>query len=217
MFFIIFGLIGFCIFTTSVYAIDLSLLEQIAETGLNDMQNADQIDNKSNVNGLDKINSLLSPIQQFKSGIPLEQIQCKSELELVQRASDSSPVCLKPETKIKLLLRGWAIQIPELDSQKIFLEGLKDVYKVNESLVFTIVNKDIGNCNSAEVEIFNKNTGEGHGIEIEYLCNSASGETRIDVPMGDSDMPVKIENPGTYLIILKVEGKGIFEKELLVR
>jgi hypothetical protein len=49
-----------------------------------------------------------SPLQQFKSGIQVDEIQCKENLQLMIKASDGSPACIKPETKAKLVERGWA-------------------------------------------------------------------------------------------------------------
>lgn len=51
--------------------------------------------------------TILSPLKQFKSGIPLDEIQCREWLEILFKTSDNSPVCVKPETKIKLIERGW--------------------------------------------------------------------------------------------------------------
>lgn len=48
-----------------------------------------------------------SPLQQFKSGIAIDKIQCKDNLQLVIKASNSSPACVKPETREKLVERGW--------------------------------------------------------------------------------------------------------------
>ena len=48
----------------------------------------------------------LSPLKQFKSGISLDDIQCKDNLVLIQKYNHS-PVCVTPETKIKLVERGW--------------------------------------------------------------------------------------------------------------
>ena len=50
----------------------------------------------------------MSPLQQFKSGIPINEIQCKEELVLITKSSDGSPVCVNPETKQKLIDRRWA-------------------------------------------------------------------------------------------------------------
>jgi hypothetical protein len=50
----------------------------------------------------------LSLLKQFKSGIPTDKIYCKGELVLIKKLNDGSPACVKPETKIKLIERGWA-------------------------------------------------------------------------------------------------------------
>jgi hypothetical protein len=49
---------------------------------------------------------LMSPLKQFKSGIPIDKIQCKENLVLIQK-QDGAPACVKPETKEKLIIRGW--------------------------------------------------------------------------------------------------------------
>ncbi|MGI0027283.1 MAG: hypothetical protein ACREAD_05525 [Nitrosopumilaceae archaeon] len=50
---------------------------------------------------------LLSPLKQFKSGIPVNDIRCKQDLTLVTRPSDNSSACVKPTTAFKLVQRGW--------------------------------------------------------------------------------------------------------------
>ncbi len=49
-----------------------------------------------------------SPIKQLNSGILPLDIECKKELILIFKISDGSPACVKPETKEKLIERGWA-------------------------------------------------------------------------------------------------------------
>lgn len=50
-----------------------------------------------------------SPLKQFIAGIGAEEVQCKfGYLTLVIKTSDGSPACVKPETKQKLIERGWA-------------------------------------------------------------------------------------------------------------
>jgi hypothetical protein len=46
------------------------------------------------------------PLRQFNSGISIDEIQCKENLVLIQK-HNGSPACVKPETKIKLVERGW--------------------------------------------------------------------------------------------------------------
>jgi len=48
-----------------------------------------------------------SPLKQIKSGIVIDEIQCRESLVLVTK-HDDSPACVKPETKQKLIERGWA-------------------------------------------------------------------------------------------------------------
>lgn len=50
---------------------------------------------------------LVSPLKQFNSGISLNEIQCKNDLVLVQKY-DNTAACVKKQTKIKLIERGWA-------------------------------------------------------------------------------------------------------------
>jgi len=49
-----------------------------------------------------------SPLKQFKSGISANDVKCKEDLQLVIKGNDGSPACVKPDTAIKLELRGWA-------------------------------------------------------------------------------------------------------------
>ncbi len=50
--------------------------------------------------------SLLPPLKQLNSGIAISDLLCKKELELLFKSSDDTPVCVKPETKTKLMERG---------------------------------------------------------------------------------------------------------------
>lgn len=50
---------------------------------------------------------LTSPYEQWHQGIDLQDIKCKEGLILIIKY-DGSPACVKPETKQKLIERGWA-------------------------------------------------------------------------------------------------------------
>ncbi len=47
------------------------------------------------------------PLKQFKSGIPLDEIDCKKGFVIVVKNSNWNPVCVKAETKQKLIEREW--------------------------------------------------------------------------------------------------------------
>jgi hypothetical protein len=56
---------------------------------------------KSNIRAM-----LDSPLEQFRSGISIDEIECNDSLVLIQK-HDGSPACVKPETKSKLIQRDW--------------------------------------------------------------------------------------------------------------
>lgn len=51
------------------------------------------------------------PLVQYKSGINVQNITCNLGLQLIFKAEDSSPACVKPDTAQKLMERGWAKSI----------------------------------------------------------------------------------------------------------
>ncbi|MGI0017835.1 MAG: hypothetical protein ACREA1_03920 [Nitrosotalea sp.] len=56
----------------------------------------------------DNFPSGLSPLKQFRLGIPTDAIQCHTSFQLVLNAEDGHPACVKPDTAQKLIERGWA-------------------------------------------------------------------------------------------------------------
>ena len=50
----------------------------------------------------------LSPLKQFKSGIVAKDVKCDLDLQLVIKAEDGSPACIKPNDATLLVQRGWA-------------------------------------------------------------------------------------------------------------
>jgi len=52
---------------------------------------------------------LWTPLKQVKSGITTDEIQCRNSLVLVTK-HDGTPACVNPDTKTKLIQRGWAIE-----------------------------------------------------------------------------------------------------------
>lgn len=49
----------------------------------------------------------LSPLKQYKSGVSINEIQCKENFVLIQKY-DGTPACVNPESLTKLIERGWA-------------------------------------------------------------------------------------------------------------
>src|SRR2546428_351068 len=51
--------------------------------------------------------SLPSPLKQLKSGIWTQDIKCNKGFELVIKATNAHPACVKPTTATRLLSHGW--------------------------------------------------------------------------------------------------------------
>ncbi|VVC05915.1 Uncharacterised protein [uncultured archaeon] len=62
--------------------------------------------------GMDALGSILSPLKQFKQGIHLQDIQCRTGLVLVINIHEGTPACIRQSSVAKLVARGWASMIP---------------------------------------------------------------------------------------------------------
>jgi carboxymethylenebutenolidase len=63
---------------------------------------------------------ILTPIQQMKTHIPINQISCSGNLEIVMKKSDGSPACVKPASVAILIERGWAVHLlPEYTKERV--------------------------------------------------------------------------------------------------
>ena len=51
---------------------------------------------------------ILSPLKQMRSGIPAEDVECKTGFNLIIKASDGSAACVTPSTASALAERGWS-------------------------------------------------------------------------------------------------------------
>jgi len=64
-------------------------------------QHANSIESKSRA----------SPLQQFKMKIPINQIVCPDNLQLVMKKSDGHPACVRTSIVSILIERGWAVHV----------------------------------------------------------------------------------------------------------
>ncbi|MBI1829400.1 MAG: hypothetical protein HY222_03100 [Thaumarchaeota archaeon] len=74
------------------------------------MINSPYDNNSTSENNLTIANQIfsLSPLKQFKSGISAKDVKCENNLQLVLKAENSFPVCVKPSSAQKLVTLGWA-------------------------------------------------------------------------------------------------------------
>ena len=84
------------------------------------------------------------PLKQVDRGISPANVICNDNLGLILKTKDGSPACVKPETKIKLIERGWAKDIldKDLTDKKIPVDyGVPDDFRVS-SLANGIITLD---------------------------------------------------------------------------
>ncbi|HSB56211.1 MAG TPA: hypothetical protein VLD38_00170 [Nitrosopumilaceae archaeon] len=103
-----------------------------------------------------------SPLKQFKSGVSNQDIKCKENLELVVKARDGSPACVKPQTKIKLIERGWAdfkVQStynPKIDPSDFVSEVNNKFFTLIPGTKFTYESKNEDGTERNEVYVTNQ-------------------------------------------------------------
>ena len=49
-----------------------------------------------------------APLKQIKSGVAIKDVKCTNNFQLIFKAEDGSPACVKPDTSKILIERGWA-------------------------------------------------------------------------------------------------------------
>lgn len=170
----------------------------------------------------------LSPLKQFESGISPQDVKCKEGLQLVLKAEDGSPACVKPDTVSKLVERGWAShgngvlvtlnegqRIGPLLLQKVFsdsIQGLDFREYPLASNVGNLITLHIGDIasNGCTVELILVKIGNGTATFLEKenltrLCPICLSEnTVIDTPKG----PINVKDLKTGMTILTQDSSG---------
>lgn len=135
------------------------------------------------------------PLKQFKSGISVNNIICRGNLELIIKESGfDSPACVNPDSKTKLVQRGWAQNITdgttrELVCGKDFLEwGYGMLVKTTGFLSASPLPTNSQNMNNAEIEKLN----ESKLIQFTLLPNSSGTITMLyDKPCNSQGFETK--------------------------
>jgi len=150
-----------------------------------------------------KETKFLAPKKQTNSGILPSEIKCKMGLELVFKLTDNSPVCIKPETAIKIIQRGWGT----LGDMKIEISTDKLEYGISEPVVISITN--MGSATAlfgSSLGYFIKNsegiTIDGYGRNIEHYVSFLPNDQKYfywDQVASQTLNPKQVE-PGIYVV-----------------
>ncbi len=96
---------------------------------------------------------IISPLKQFRSDIPIEEMQCRDSLILVMR-HNGYPACVNFDTIPKLIQRGWIDTDPRAEADKNIPKYLCELYGGG----------------------FFDETGECMDVESSYKCQMSGGE-----------------------------------------
>ena len=91
---------------------------------------------------------VLPPLKQLQSGISFDNILCANDRVLVYKNSNNFPACVKPETREKLIERGWM----EIPKQKNGSEPAKKSTLLEAEI--SAIPKDITTMKPNSVEFF---------------------------------------------------------------
>ena len=77
-------------------------------TNMTKSMNATMTGNTNMTNtGVPSVPKILSPLQQFKSGVAAKSVQCHGGFTLIIKAEDGSPACVSAQIAQTLVARGW--------------------------------------------------------------------------------------------------------------
>lgn len=121
-----------------------------------------------------------SPLRQFKSGVSIDDIQCKDGMVLLKKHS-GSPACVKPDSVVDLIKRNW-LTTEEIDGYAIdygdFVKhlGFADIC-TNEMKIILLTHSNIA---SPEEEFLMEDVGLPSGMNQEDFenCAVATGFTK---------------------------------------
>jgi hypothetical protein len=155
--------------------------------------------------------SLDSPLKQFKSGIPASDVKCESNLLLVIKSSDNSPVCTKPQTALILLERDWGNISSPFDTNVDLLDskisGGKIIgfhYDLHAKIV--LVKLQTPNDGNLKVtiprQLLDANT-KGHDESFVVLCNGKQADfAEINTTNSARTLAISFENETAEIEIL---------------
>ncbi len=123
--------------------------------------------------GFTEIPKLPSPLKQFKSGIPVDEISCKENLQLMVKASNENPACVKPETAEKLIERGWGSKLETMQDSKTPIESLDknyilqvndNIFEIRYSIIGSLLQEIVADINAKALIVNVEGLDNGHMV-----------------------------------------------------
>ena len=181
----------------------------------------------------------LSPLHQLKSGIATKDVKCKQELQLIIKAEDGSPACVRSSTAAKLVTLGWAksqenvgvlVTLTEgqregpLLVQKIFPDSIQGLdfreYPLATNVGYPItlhIGDSASNGCTVELTLVKISNGTATFLKKENhtrLCPICLSEnTVIDTPNG----PINVKELKTGMTVLTQDSSGHKQTAIILK
>jgi hypothetical protein len=156
-----------------------------------------------------------SPLKQVQSGIATKDVKCNAGFQLIFKAEDDSPACVKPDAAFRLQARGWT---PDTTSQityitNMWIDKLQQNYVVGQPINATVIYVGYYVYVEPDVKIFDIN-----GTQVWFNCPFCYARTEaIQSPTfgtftyhvrdySTNNLPV-INNTGIYTMVATLENK----------
>src|SRR5207249_7088648 len=101
-----------------------------------------------------------TPLEQFKSGIKIQDVKCEQGLQLVIKSENGFPACVYQKTIQKLVERGWATVVTNTSDNSITKEPFEGIDKPsgiillgNQTYYMTTFNDTLYSIPSSRTEI----------------------------------------------------------------
>ena len=148
-----------------------------------------------------------SPLKQSRSGISIQDISCKENLQLVFKWKDGSPACVKPQTLRKLVERGWGrtsflektwVEIDPIQCggnpwEKEWLESHPDDFSIYARLITNEKIELIKNYyKKQDIEIFDVKSFTWEDVAVCESCSCSAGYT-LSLLVSTSDVDKMLE------------------------
>ena len=152
---------------------------------------------------------LLSPLQQFQSGIDAKDVKCKQGLQFIMKNENGQPACVTSHTFDELITRGWGIiplgGLPTYHNTSIFDTRIYPFFINVTNTDFTInYNISQGQIKSATIDMPSKSL-------ILSVTTIGNGTLVIDLPRALIDP--KIEGKDSAFIVLD-DGREVLSKQI---
>jgi len=103
---------------------------------------------------------LVSPLKQLTSGIPLQDVKCKTDHVLVIKLPNGNPYCVRPTTAKRLLAQGWIA--PNLETIQIINHNETNSIVKHENITPLISNQTINTNSGSGPSVINNGTTIEH-------------------------------------------------------